>query len=306
MRIAHVDHLVLTVLDIDRTIDWYTRVLGMRAVTFSGNRRALSFGSQKINLHQNGADLAPVAAHPTPGSADLCLVSAITLPQVQAHLAELGVVVEEGPISRTGATGPVTSLYVRDPDHNLIEISTYDSGRPQAPDPYDMLPPVPAFTLTSGDIADGQPLASTHLHGSIGGDNRSPQLAWSGAPASTRGYAVTCYDPDDPTGSGFWHWLMLGLPADASHLSNDAGNSDGTHLPPGAYHVRNDFGSHHYDGAAPAPGDPTHRYLFAVHALDTNDLELDANSTAGYAGFMMTAHTVGRTVLRPTHRNPGI
>lgn len=303
MHIARADHLVLTVIDIDRTLNWYTRVLGMEPVTFGDGRRALAFGQQKFNLHQTSAELAPHAAQPTPGSADLCLISAVSLPAAHDHLAAHGVAFEQGPVARTGATGPITSVYIRDPDGNLIEISTYDSGRPQAPNPYDLLPPVPAFTLTSTDVRDDQPLPMAHVHASCGGRDRSPHLAWADAPPDTRSYAVTCYDPDAPTGSGFWHWLLLGLPVDTSELASDAGHSDDQNLPSGAFHLRNDFGAFSYSGAAPPLGDPAHRYLFAVHALDSDDLGLDSSATTGYAGFTLVAHTLARAVLTPTYCN---
>ncbi len=301
MRIVRADHLVLTVTNLDATLAWYQRVLGMHPVTFADGRHALTFGTQKINLHQAGHELRPHAAHPAPGTADVCLISAVPLTEVRHHLGACGVPIELGPVTRTGATGPITSLYVRDPDANLVEIATYDSGRPQTPDPYDLLPPVPAFALTSTDVADGQPLTPRHIHPSIGGDNHSPALAWHGAPEATRGYAVTCYDPDAPTGSGFWHWLLIGLPATCTELPPNAGRNNGD-LPDGAFHLRNDFGTHAYAGAAPPAGDPAHRYLFAVHALDANDLGLDAHAGTGYAGFTITAHTLARAVIRPTYQ----
>jgi catechol 2,3-dioxygenase-like lactoylglutathione lyase family enzyme len=125
IRIERVDHLVLTVADIDRTIAFYSRVLGMEAVTFSGGRRALAFGNQKINLHPPGKRITPDAHRPTPGSADVCLVTETPMDEVMAHLAGCGVAIEEGPVPRTGALGPITSVYVRDPDRNLVEISVY-------------------------------------------------------------------------------------------------------------------------------------------------------------------------------------
>ncbi|MEU5647044.1 VOC family protein [Streptomyces milbemycinicus] len=125
MRIQRLDHLVLTVADIDTTVDFYTRVLGMAPVTFKGGRRALSFGHSKINLHQAGKEFEPKARHPTPGSADLCLVVDEPIDRVLRELADLGVTVEEGPVERTGATGPIISVYLRDPDQNLIELSNY-------------------------------------------------------------------------------------------------------------------------------------------------------------------------------------
>ncbi|HEU5028466.1 MAG TPA: VOC family protein [Spirillospora sp.] len=125
MRIDRLDHLVLTVADIDATVDFYTRVLGMEAVVFGAGRRALAFGTSKINLHEAGREFEPKAARPAPGSADLCLIVAGPLGDVVADLERHAVPIEEGPVERTGATGPITSVYVRDPDLNLIELSTY-------------------------------------------------------------------------------------------------------------------------------------------------------------------------------------
>jgi catechol 2,3-dioxygenase-like lactoylglutathione lyase family enzyme len=125
VRIDRLDHLVLTVADIDATVDFYTRVLGMEAVTFGAGRTALAFGRSKINLHRAGHEFEPKAHRPTPGSADLCLIAASPLDQVIEDLAAHGVPVEEGPVERTGATGPIRSVYFRDPDQNLIEVSTY-------------------------------------------------------------------------------------------------------------------------------------------------------------------------------------
>ena len=123
MDIESLDHLVLTVADIDATMDFYTRVLGMRAVTFGDNRRALAFGDQKINLHPAAAPYEPKAKNPTPGSADLCFLTATPLADVQRHLQTYDIAVEVGPIERTGATWPIRSVYVRDPNDNLIEIA---------------------------------------------------------------------------------------------------------------------------------------------------------------------------------------
>ncbi|RZT85974.1 catechol 2,3-dioxygenase-like lactoylglutathione lyase family enzyme [Pseudonocardia sediminis] len=123
MRIDRLDHLVLTVADVDRTVAFYRDVLGMEEVTFGEGRRALAFGSSKINLHRAGNEFEPKAERPTPGSADVCLITLDPLEQVRRELAEHGVAVEEGPIERTGARGPLLSVYVRDPDANLVEIS---------------------------------------------------------------------------------------------------------------------------------------------------------------------------------------
>lgn len=123
--LERIDHLVLTVADIPRTVDFYQRVLGMRHEVFGEGRSALAFGQQKLNLHQAGREFEPKAAHPLPGAIDLCLVTPWSLDRLLAHLAAEGVAVEEGPVRRTGALGPIESVYVRDPDGNLIEIGRY-------------------------------------------------------------------------------------------------------------------------------------------------------------------------------------
>ena len=125
MRIERLDHLVLTVADVAASVEFYERVLGMRPVTFGAGRRALAFGEQKINLHQAGAEFEPKARRPTPGSADLCFVTSTGLDDVERQLREVGVDIEEGPVDRTGALGPIRSVYFRDPDLNLIEVSVY-------------------------------------------------------------------------------------------------------------------------------------------------------------------------------------
>ena len=122
--IDHLDHLVLTVTDIDETTAFYTSALGMEAVTF-GNRRALRFGVQKINLHQAGKEFEPKAAHPTPGSGDLCFITKTPIEDVVSHLKALHHPIELGPVERDGAVGAIRSVYLRDPDFNLIEIGNY-------------------------------------------------------------------------------------------------------------------------------------------------------------------------------------
>ena len=121
--IRSIDHFVLTCADVDATIAFYTRVLGMTAETFAGGRRALSFGSQKINLHQKGAEFTPRARVATAGSGDFCLLSDVPIPEVVDHLAAQGVEIIEGPCAKTGAAGPLLSVYFRDPDGNLVEVS---------------------------------------------------------------------------------------------------------------------------------------------------------------------------------------
>jgi len=125
MRIDRLDHLVLTVASIEAAAEFYARVLGMGVVTFGAGRTALTFGTSKINLHEAGKEFEPKARRPTPGSADICLIVENGIAEVMAELAAAGVGTEEGPVPRTGATGPITSCYLRDPDGNLIELSNY-------------------------------------------------------------------------------------------------------------------------------------------------------------------------------------
>lgn len=127
MQIKQLDHLVLTVKDIEKTCSFYQWVLGMQIETFGVNRKALRFGNQKINLHAAGKEFEPKAKVPTPGSADLCFITGDLMPEIIQHLANCRIEIEEGPIQRTGALGPILSVYIRDPDQNLIEISTYQS-----------------------------------------------------------------------------------------------------------------------------------------------------------------------------------
>jgi catechol 2,3-dioxygenase-like lactoylglutathione lyase family enzyme len=128
VNIDRIDHVVMTVRDIGATCDFYSRVLGMHVVTFAAGRTALAFGRQKINLHLAGREFEPKAAHPAPGSLDLCLIATGTLDEVIARLAACAVPIIEGPVGKTGATGPIRSVYFRDPDANLIEVSVYESA----------------------------------------------------------------------------------------------------------------------------------------------------------------------------------
>ena len=128
VTIDRIDHLVITAFDVERTIDFYTRVLGMEAITFAGGRRGLAFGRQKINLHQAGREYEPKALKPTPGSVDVCFSTQGPLDEVVEHEKACGVKIAEGPVEKTGALGPMQSIYFRDPDGNLIEVSAYEDA----------------------------------------------------------------------------------------------------------------------------------------------------------------------------------
>ena len=129
MHIDRIDHIVITAFDVERPIDFYSKVMGMEAITFAGGRRGLAFGKQKINLHQSGREYEPKALKPTPGSMDLCFITETPLEQVIGHLKSHGVVIAQGPVEKTGALGAMMSVYFRDPDGNLIEVSNYGEPR---------------------------------------------------------------------------------------------------------------------------------------------------------------------------------
>jgi len=174
--------------------------------------------------------------------------------------------------------------------------------RPVAPDPYELLPAVASFTVTSDDVADGAKLDLAHVHDSANGANTSPALSWSGAPEGTRSYVVTCFDPDAPIPGGFWHWVAVNIPAETTSLPRGAGADDAS-LPGGAFHVANDMGAHGYAGAAPPQGDQDHRYYFVVHAVDVDALEVDGSASPAVVSFNLAFHTLGRAVLTPTYRH---
>lgn len=170
-------------------------------------------------------------------------------------------------------------------------------------DPLSRLPEVPAFTVTSADITDGQPLAMPQVSGifGAGGQDVSPQLSWSGAPAETASYTVQMYDPDAPTMSGFWHWTVLDIPASVTELASGAGDEKGSGLPAGAIQLRNDAGGAQYIGAGPPAGHGTHRYFLVVSALDTASLGVPAEASPAFGGFNVFSHVIARAVITGTY-----
>ncbi len=165
-------------------------------------------------------------------------------------------------------------------------------------DPYDALPPVPSFLLTSFELRDGDEL---DVRQSAAHDI-SPSLAWSGFPAETKSFAVTCFDPDAPTASGWWHWFVYDIPATVHSLPVGAGDEAGAGLPEGAKHLVIDSGSRGYRGAWPPVGHGVHRYFFAVHALGVAQLPISPDSTPGAAGGAVTWNTLARAIIVGTYR----
>ena len=178
-----------------------------------------------------------------------------------------------------------------------------DKKRP--PLPYEFLPEKPSFTVTSADIADGEPLATRHASGAMGagGDDTSPALSWSGFPPETKSFAITCYDPDAPTHSGFWHWAVADVPASVTELATGAGTPGSDRMPPGSITLRNDAGVAGFVGAAPPEGHGPHRYIFTVHAVDVESLGIDAGATPAFLGFNLFGHTLARGMIIPTYEH---
>jgi Raf kinase inhibitor-like YbhB/YbcL family protein len=169
--------------------------------------------------------------------------------------------------------------------------------RPVAPDPYELLPKAGSFTVTSTDVTDGQQLSDDQA---FAGGNTSPQLSWSGFPAETKAFVVTCFDPDAPVVSGFWHWVLVNLPATVTELPTGAGTAE--RLDNGAFHTRNDFGTKNFGGAAPPAGDQVHRYYFVVHAIDVEALDVDSDASPAVVGFNLAFHTLARAIITPTYQ----
>jgi Raf kinase inhibitor-like YbhB/YbcL family protein len=155
------------------------------------------------------------------------------------------------------------------------------------------------FTLKSNDVAPKVTLSAAQIYSGFGcsGGNLSPQLSWSGAPSGTLSYAVTVYDPDAPTGSGWWHWVVIDLPTTTTTLSTGAGDTAGTLLPKGSRQIRTDFGTKGYGGPCPPQGDKPHRYIFTVYALKVAKLEVPDDATAAFVGFMIHSSELGKATF---------
>ncbi|WP_371493579.1 YbhB/YbcL family Raf kinase inhibitor-like protein [Kitasatospora sp. NBC_00374] len=176
-----------------------------------------------------------------------------------------------------------------------------------ANNPFARLPETASFTVTSTTVTDGAPLPPEQYSGIFGvpgGKDASPQLSWSGAPEGTKSYAVTVYDADAPSGSGFWHWAVADIPATVTDLPESAGDDTGSGLPEGAFQLPNDARAARYIGAAPPAGHGPHRYFTVVHALDVESIGVPADATPALLGFTMAAHILGRAVLTATGETP--
>ena len=155
------------------------------------------------------------------------------------------------------------------------------------------------FELKSAEFADGDYLVNEQVFAGFGceGKNTSPSLSWSGAPADTKSFALNVYDPDAPTGSGWWHWVVVNMPPATTGLQKGAGASDGSNLPQGTLQVRTDFGAPAYGGPCPPQGDHPHRYIFTIYALDLESLDVTADSSAALVGFYLNFHTLAKASL---------
>ncbi|WP_432133628.1 YbhB/YbcL family Raf kinase inhibitor-like protein [Streptomyces sp. bgisy154] len=184
-------------------------------------------------------------------------------------------------------------------------MSTHDTV--STDDLFARLPEAASFTVTSTTVADGAAWPAEQfsgLFGVPGGKDVSPQLSWTGAPEGTRSYAVTVYDPDAPTGSGFWHWAVADIPATTTGLPEGAGDDTGSGLPEGAFQLPNDARMARFVGAAPPAGHGPHRYVVVVHALDVESTGVAADATPAVLGFTMAGHVLGRAVLTATAEIP--
>jgi Raf kinase inhibitor-like YbhB/YbcL family protein len=167
--------------------------------------------------------------------------------------------------------------------------------------PYDAISKVPAFTVTSSDVTDGEELPTAQVSGifGAGGSDTSPHLSWSGFPEGTKSFVVTVYDPTAPTASGFWHWAVADIPVSVTSLPSDAGDEGGSGLPAAAFQLSNDAGLKRYLGAAPPAGHGKHDYFIAVHAVDVESIGVDHAATPAFLMFNLSGHTLARAVITP-------
>jgi Raf kinase inhibitor-like YbhB/YbcL family protein len=159
------------------------------------------------------------------------------------------------------------------------------------------------FALSSPDVSEGGTIASAQVYKGFGctGDNISPELSWSGAPAAVKSFAVTVYDPDAPTGSGWWHWLIVNIPPSVTKLPKNAGHLAAKLVPKGSIQTRTDFGEPGYGGPCPPKGDAPHHYIFTVYAVDVDKLPIDSKASAAFVGFNLHFHTLGKATLTATY-----
>ncbi|WP_420032908.1 YbhB/YbcL family Raf kinase inhibitor-like protein [Streptomyces sp. cg28] len=176
---------------------------------------------------------------------------------------------------------------------------TEQPGR--APLPHDFHPQVPSFSVVSEDFEAGGVLDDAQVYAA---GNTSPHLRWEGFPAGTKSFAVSCFDPDAPTGSGFWHWTVFDIPVSVTELPTGAGTGKFEGLPEGAVQVRNDYGSKDFGGAAPPAGDPAHRYVFTVYAVDQEKLGPDSDGSPAFVGFNLRFHTLARAQVIAEYAAP--
>ncbi|CAN5524058.1 YbhB/YbcL family Raf kinase inhibitor-like protein [soil metagenome] len=170
--------------------------------------------------------------------------------------------------------------------------------------PYDFLPELPTFTVTSTTFKDGEEVPNSFVSGLMGagGDDESPQLSWSGFPEETRSFAVTVYDPDAPTASGFWHWAVVNLPATVTDLPAGVGDGSPAGFPGETVTLSNDAGLQRFVGAAPPPGHGAHRYIVVVHAVKVEKLEVNGDSSPAYLGFNLFSNAIARATITGTYQ----
>ncbi|PKH09379.1 YbhB/YbcL family Raf kinase inhibitor-like protein [Moritella sp. Urea-trap-13] len=161
-----------------------------------------------------------------------------------------------------------------------------------------------SFTVSSQDIAQGEMMAKAQVYNGFGcaGGDLSPQLKWSNAPSGTKSFAITAYDPDAPTGSGWWHWQIVNIPVTVTEIATGAGATNSNIAPVGSSQVQNDYGGRGFGGVCPPSGDQAHHYQFTVHALSVEKLELPADASGALAGYMINANTIGSTTIEALYK----